>query len=109
MAFLDTANTFEGWKIILDTAAAWVQYNSVDFGNRKFKSVNVRASSRTGGTLELRSDRVDGPVIARVDIPECNDWNVVNAHLLDSLPGIHHLIVLLADNGNVEIDWISFE
>ena len=44
IAFLDTLNTFEGWKTILDTANAWIQYNSIDFGNNKFKSVNVRAS-----------------------------------------------------------------
>ena len=49
VAFLDTLNTFGGWKAMLDTANAWVQYNSVDFGGRKFKAVAVRALSATGG------------------------------------------------------------
>ncbi len=34
IAFLDTLHTMEGWKTILDTANAWVQYNGVDFGNK---------------------------------------------------------------------------
>ena len=54
IAFLDTLNKFEGWKAILDTVNAWIQCNSVDFGSNKFKSINVRASSKTGGTLQIR-------------------------------------------------------
>src|SRR3972149_12172606 len=49
IAFLDTMNKFEGWKTILDAENAWIQYNSIDFGNNEFKSVNVKASSKTGG------------------------------------------------------------
>ena len=109
IAFLDTLNTFEGWKTILDTANAWIQYSSVDFGSNKFKSVNVRASSKTGGTLELRLDTVEGPVIARVEIPRCNEWTVVNAHLLKLVVGVHNLTVLLTGDNDVEIDWIRFE
>ena len=37
--FLDTLNRFEGWKTIFNTADAWVQYNSVDFGADKFNSI----------------------------------------------------------------------
>ena len=51
-AFLDTLNTFGGWKTILDTANAWIQYNGIDFGNKNFKTVKVRALSTTGGTIE---------------------------------------------------------
>jgi hypothetical protein len=109
IAFLDTLNTFEGWKTILDTANAWIQYSSVDFGSNKFKSVNLRASSKTGGTLELRLDTVDGPVIARVEIPKCNEWSIVNSHVSELRSEIHNLTVLLADGNAVEIDWISFE
>ena len=109
IAFLDTLNTFEGWKTILDTANAWIQYNSVDFGSNSLRSVNVRASSKTGGTLELRIDKVDGPLIAQVEVPKGNEWNIVNSSLSEFRPGIHNLIVLLKDNSNVKIDWISFE
>ena len=32
IAFLDSMNTFNGWKTILGNKNAWVQYNKVDFG-----------------------------------------------------------------------------
>ncbi len=109
IAFLDTLNTFGGWKTILDAANAWIQYNSVDFGNNKFKSVNIRAMSKTGGTLQIRLDKADGPVIARVEIPKSDEWNTVNSSLTKYEPGLHNLIVQLKNDNDVEIDWISFK
>lgn len=105
---IDTLHTFEGWKTILDTANAWIQYNAVDFGVKNFKSVKVRAASETGGTLQLRLDNADGPVIAEVTIPERSGWNIVNSLLSAFQPGIHNLFVLLKNNRRIEIDWISF-
>lgn len=105
----DTLQRFEGWKTILDTANAWMQYNSVDFGNNNYKAVNLRAASITGGTLQIRLDKPDGPIIAKVEIPKGDEWNIVDSPLSEYKPGIHNLIILLEDNMNVEIDWISFE
>ncbi len=109
IAFLDTLNTFAGWKTILDSINAWIQYNSVDFGSNKFKSINVRASSKTGGTLQIRLNKLNGPVIAQIKIPKGDEWRVVNSSISELQPGIHNLIVRLGDNKNIEIDWISFE
>jgi hypothetical protein len=109
IAFLDTLNKFEGWKSILDTANAWVQYNSVDFGSNILKSVNVRALSKTGGTLQLRLNKVDSSIIAEVAIPKDTEWNTINSPLSGYQTGIHNLVVLLKDNKNVEVDWITFE
>ncbi len=109
IAFLDTLNMFEGWKTILNTANACVQYNSVDFGSKRLKSVNVRASSNTGGTLLIRLDKVDGPIIARVRIPKSNEWKIISSRLSEFRRGIHNLIALLKDEDNVELDWVSFE
>jgi hypothetical protein len=109
IAFIDTLNKFGGWKTILDTANAWIQYNSVDFGNNKMKSLNVRVQSKTGGTLQIFLDKVTGPVIGQIEVPVSDEWNIINSSLLKFQPGIHNLIVLLKDNANVEVDWISFE
>jgi Glycosyl hydrolases family 43/Carbohydrate binding module (family 6) len=109
IAFLDTLKTFDGWKTTLNAANAWIQYNTVDFGSNKFTSVNVRASSKIGGSLELRLDKVDGPVIARVEIPQSNEWTIVSSHVSGLQSGIHHLTALLTDDSDVEIDWIRFE
>ena len=61
------------------------------------------------GTLEVRLDRIDGPMIARVDIGRTEGWNVVTSPLMAFQPGIHNVIVLLRNNGNVELDWIRLE
>jgi hypothetical protein len=106
--FLDTLNTFEGWKTILDTTNAWIQYNSVDFGSKKLNSVNVRVLSETGGSIQVRVDKLDGPIIAHVDIPKSPEWEIIITPLLEFQPGIHNLVVQLKDNKNVQIDWISF-
>src|SRR5699024_6203234 len=42
ITFIDTANTFKGWKTILSTAQAWIQYNSVEFGRSDLKSVSIK-------------------------------------------------------------------
>jgi hypothetical protein len=108
VAFLDTLNKFEGWKAILDTTNAWMQYNSVDFGSKKFKSINVKALSKTGGTLQIRLDKTDAPIIAQIEIPKNNEWEVISSSISGFQQGIHNLFVQLKDNKNVEIDWISF-
>ena len=109
VAFLDTLNTFRGWKTLLNASNSWIQYNSVDFGSNKLKSVSVRALSKTGGTLELRLDNVDGPIIAQVEIHKGIEWNIVTSLLLKFKPGIHNLLVMLKDKNAIEIDWIRFE
>jgi hypothetical protein len=109
IAFLDTLNTFGGWKTILDTANAWIQYNGVDFGSKNFKTAKIRALSTTGSTIELRLDKVDGPTVARVEIPQSSKWTIVSSRVSKLQSGIHNLTVLLTDDSNVEIDWIRFE
>ena len=109
IAFLDTLNKFGGWKTILNSSNSWIQYNSVDFGNKKFKSVNVRALSKTGGTIQIRLDKIDGPIAAQVEIQKGNVWKIVNSSLSEYQPGIHNLVIQLKDNKSVEIDWINFK
>ena len=88
---------------------AWVQYNRVDFGDGKLSAVIVKALSSTGGSIEIRIDTINGPLIAQADITNNPDWNVANATLSESPAGIHDLFVILKDAKNMEIDWIRFE
>lgn len=107
--FLDDQNKTEGWKTILDEEDAWVQYNSVDFSNLDLTSVNVKASSESGGVLEIRIDKVDGPIVAKVEITQNINWNITNSTLSEIPSGIHNLYIVLKGEKPVEIDWISFE
>jgi hypothetical protein len=109
IAFLDTANKFQGWKTVLDTAGAWVQYNSVDFGKKNPKSVMVRALSQAGGTLQIRVQDINGPVLAEIPVTAGNEWQVIKASLLQFKPRMQNLFVISKENNRIEIDWTSFE
>lgn len=109
IAFLDTANRFQGWKTVLEQAGAWVQYNSIDFGKKKPASVTVRALSATGGSLQIRVQGIDGPVLAEVPVTAGNKWQLIKTSLLQFKPGMQNLFVTAKNNNRIEIDWISFE
>lgn len=109
IAFNDTANTFEGWKTILDKDNAWIQYNSVDFGKSDYQSMNLKAVSKNGSFVQLRLDNNEGPLIAEVEIPASDDWSNIKATLTRSISGIQNIVVVLKNNNQAEIDWISFE
>ena len=108
IAFLDTLNTFKGWKTILGKQNAWISYNAVDFGSKNLKSVRIKALSQDGSILQIRLDKVDGILLAEVKVPEGTGWKMVDAGLLKFQKGIHNLVVVLKDNNPVEIDWLQF-
>ncbi|MFY9152848.1 MAG: family 43 glycosylhydrolase [Prolixibacteraceae bacterium] len=109
VAFLDSANTFRGWKTILSSKNAWVQYNSVDFGKKKLKSIRVNAFSKSGSTVQIRLDKADGPLIAEVKVPKGESWNTVKTKVSGYQSGIHHLVLVLKDENSAELDWLRFE
>jgi hypothetical protein len=109
IAFLDTANKFQGWKTVLEAAGAWVQYNSVDFGSKKPGTITVRALSQAGGTLQIRVQGINGPVLAEVPVAAGHEWQLVKASLLQFKPGMQNLFIMSKENSRIEIDWTSFE
>lgn len=108
IAFLDSLNTFKGWKTILNIKNAWVQYNSVDFGKEKLKKVLVKAWSESGSTLQIRMDKADGTVIAEVKVPKGTNWNTLEAKVSKLPTGVHNLVVAVKDSP-IEIDWVQFQ
>jgi hypothetical protein len=108
VALLDTINTFAGWKTLFNAPNSWVQYNSVDFGSNKIKSVEVKAKSATGGTIQIHTDKIDGPVVAEVKIPKGNELKAVEAKVSKAQNGVHNLFVVLKDSP-VEVDWLKFK
>jgi hypothetical protein len=107
--FIDTLNTFKGWKTIFNSTDSWVQYNSVDFGKKKLKTVSVNALSAEGGTLQIRANGINGPVIAEVKIPQSSEWKISKASVLKFEPGVKNIFIVMKDGKQVEADWISFE
>lgn len=106
--YLNQANKFEGWKTLLSTDGAWVQYNRVDFGSQAPRKVKARVLSASGGTLQIRIDGADGTDIAEVKVPKGNQWMEIEAPVRSGKSGIHDLYVSLKGNNEVAIDWLSF-
>ncbi|HBQ59677.1 MAG TPA: alpha-N-arabinofuranosidase, partial [Balneolaceae bacterium] len=109
IAFLDTSDTFKGWKTVLSEENAWVQYNTVDFGERELEQVQARAKSGDGGTVLLKLNSIDGPVIAEIELPGNGSWSITETILGSFEPGVQDIFVELKDGGSVEIDWIRFK
>ena len=108
-SYLEPTNTFLGWKLNLTAKNAWVQFNDVDFGPSLLKAVSVRAVAPEGGTLEIRVDKTDGPVLAQIKIDKGGDWKIVKANLSNAPAGLHNLIVTQGDEGKVDVNYVSFE
>lgn len=107
--FLDSTDTFKGWKTTFNKQGAWTQYNSVDFGKNPLKAITVKANALTGGTLEIHLDNPQGSILANVIIPATNSWENINVTLSHFKRGIHHLAVVLKTDSVVEVDWVSFK
>jgi hypothetical protein len=109
VTFLDSLNAFDGWKTILKERNSWIQYNAVNFTDRKIKSVVIKALTEKDSKLVIRLDKMDGPVVSEVQVHANESWTRINGKVLKFHPGIHNLIIILEDGGPVEIDWLRFE
>ncbi|MGI4021392.1 MAG: family 43 glycosylhydrolase [Janthinobacterium lividum] len=109
VSFLDTSDRMRGWKVLLNQKNAWVRYNAVDFGKEKFKVAYGKAISAHGSLLEIRIDKVDGPLLVSMKVLPGSTWNLNKTSLANSQSGKHDLFVILKDANPVQIDWIRFE
>lgn len=103
--FLDTTNTFDGWKTVLSEKGASISYNAVDFGNNKTKKVNMRVKAISNCIINLQT----GGSNNELSIPLSNNWEVVQLKVNDIPKGIHNINLTLKTAGEIQIDWIQFE
>jgi hypothetical protein len=109
VSFLEAANPHAGWKISLKDRDAWVQFNDVDFGPDGLGAVKVRNTSSAPAEIEVRLDKRDGPLLARVPLEPSAGWKITRAKLLVNPAGRHDLVVINHGGARAELDWISFE
>jgi hypothetical protein len=109
VSYLEPTNTFAGWKVALAGKGAFVRYDRVDYNGTALKSARVRACSATGGVVEVRLDKAEGPVLARIEVPASSDWKETVASLAMVPSGLHDLVVITPEKSDVEMDWLSFE
>jgi hypothetical protein len=106
--FLDDANPHAGWKLAFSSAQSWVRFNEVDFGRGGQKKIEVRAKAGGKGTLEIRLDSQDGPLIGRVEVAGGMDWEIAKGAAKKVPAGVHDLFVTQSGAQAVEVDWVSF-
>jgi len=106
--FVDTALRMKGWKTNLNQNDAWVRYNAVDFSIAKLTVVGINAMANTESTIEIRLDRVNGPIITKTKIAKSADWKLTKSKLIKVPSGIHDIIVILKGNNPAAIDWVRF-
>ena len=107
--FIDTTNTFKGWKTVFNEPESWVEYNQVDFGKKRLKSIIIKSKSNNGGTLEVRTNAVNGPIIAKLNVPKSSDWHETKTRLINFEGNTQNLFVISKTKNNLEVDWIKFE
>jgi hypothetical protein len=109
IAFLDSTNTFAGWKTRLNAPFAWLRYNAVQFDAVLPSKLVARVSSITGGMLEVRLDALNGPVLASIKVPAGTQWREITVPCKKIKTGLHDLFVTLKTKESIEVDWIRFK
>ncbi|RZK56164.1 MAG: carbohydrate-binding protein [Pedobacter sp.] len=106
--FIDTADRFKGWKTVFTANNAWLQYNTVAFGNKPLHSMKLKARSTNDAIIQIRIGKPDGVLIAEVKIPKSENFIDVNSSLLKLQSGIQNLFIVMKSKGRVEVDWLTF-
>lgn len=106
--FIDSTNTFKGWKTVFNQSNAWIQYNTVDF-HKPFKYAKLCVKAPAGAAIQIRVGGLNGTLIASLPIPKGKEFTIIKSPVLKLPSGIHHLFVMSKDNRRVEIDWLGFE
>lgn len=109
IAFIDTTDTFKGWKTVFNRPNAWVEYDDVDFGKKRLKSITLKTKSNTGGTLQIRTNSISGPVIAEVKVPKTSDWQEIKAPLKKFEANNQNLFLISKTENEIETDWLKFQ
>lgn len=107
--FIDSLDTFKGWKTVFNQSDSWIAYNNVDFGKKKLNAIVVKAKCEKGGVLQIRTKGIDKTVIAEVKVPKSSDWEEVKLPLLKFDSGIQNLFLVSKEDNEIEVDWIKFE
>jgi glucosylceramidase len=106
-----TTDTQGGYNLGYAEGGDWAVYRDVDFGSG-VAGVDVRvASGGTGGTLELRVDAVDGPLLGEVPIPTTGgwqSWETVSA-VASGATGVRDLFLVFRGTTEIgNVNWVRF-
>ena len=88
----------------------FLMLKGVDFANGT-KSVDVCISSINGGKIEIRIDKIDGPIISTIDVDfsgEAGIWRTITSPV-EEIKGVHDLYFIFKGEKDLfNFDWWSF-
>lgn len=105
--FIDTLNTFGGWKTFFAKAGDWVQYNSVDFGNSKAKTATIRVKAGADAVLQIATKQ--NGITAEAKLVKRSGWHDVEIPVKKAPKDVNNLVITLTTGKDVEVDWIKFK
>lgn len=78
----------------------WARFDGIDFTGKTEMRVNVESASN-GGTVEVRLDKIDGPVIASFAVTNTGDWDHIKeiSAPLSGVTGVHNVYTLFHGSG----------
>lgn len=109
VSFIDSTDTFAGWKTTLTGSEGWIRFDRVDFGEAAPRYVYLKARSADGGSLGLQIGSTEAGSTVSIDVPAGEDWQMVRARVERVPSGIHDLRLAFTGGGRVDVDWIRFE
>jgi len=81
----------------------WVKYEKVDFGKGKLKIMKAMVrSGSNGGTLEIRLDKKEGPILTSIKITNTGGWKkwkLVSAPITEQAEGVKDIYLLFKGDG----------
>ncbi|MBN1952700.1 MAG: family 43 glycosylhydrolase [Bacteroidales bacterium] len=106
--YLDVSIKSLGWYIQSDKENNWIRYNQVDFGDKEYLKLMVRAWPRGSAGLEVHLDKPDGPLVSSLLLDPADNWQEY-MQVAAAPKGVHDLFLVLKSNEMVKLDWIRFE
>ncbi|MBF0197462.1 MAG: carbohydrate-binding protein, partial [Planctomycetes bacterium] len=85
---------------------SWIAFKDFDFEQGANKVIMEAATPGPGGTVELRIDSENGPLIASLEIENTGSWtNYIrhDARVDDAITGVHDLYLKFVDTFNNEV------
>jgi len=107
--FIDTTDRMKGWKATLSGKDSWIRYNAVDFGKTTLKNLLIKGTSHIPASVEIRSGKIDGKLIDRINLPASKEWNITISAKAKIPVGVHDLFIISKSKEPVAIDWVKFE
>ena len=85
------------------TNGSYIKVNGIDFGDKLAASFSATvASNSAGGVIELRLDRIDGPIVASLPVSNTGGWETWQTKTtpVSNVAGTHDLYLLFKGKGD---------